>query len=470
MKKFLLTLALAASFGFANAAEVTFDFTTNKYGLTAVDSNTKDDKNTTDVNEEYPNVGTTITNDGVSITLDKLDGSGCRLWVARGNYTFRVNNKSAITIASASGNITKIAIDGGSNLTYLSTTVGTLGTNTSTAFSWTGSETSVQLKNTGASGKTGTVQIKKLIVTIDDGGAPDTRKEPGLSFPQAKYTATLGEAFENPVLTKTTTADVEYSSDAEAVATVDENTGAITLVGEGTARITATAAANDEYKAGSASYLLTVSKAAPSAALFYSALGEEFEFENPEGIAVWKHDSQYGLKGSAFINKKVNAAVAVAASPVIDLTNCVDATLAFEAAYNQYMLNNVLIDMANFDPEYATVVVREEGATEWTKLADVTLPESFSWTFIENAPVSLKAYAGKKIQFGFRYMSTAEVAGTWEVKEFTVTGITSGIDAIEADTNAPVEYYNLQGVRVANPESGLYIRRQGNKVAKILVK
>ena len=38
------------------------------------------------------------------------------------------------------------------------------------------------------------------------------------------------------------------------------------------------------------------------------------------------------------------------------------------------------------------------------------------------------------------------------------------------DENAPVEYYNLQGVRVANPENGLYIRRQGNKATKVLVK
>lgn len=45
-----------------------------------------------------------------------------------------------------------------------------------------------------------------------------------------------------------------------------------------------------------------------------------------------------------------------------------------------------------------------------------------------------------------------------------------GISDITVDENAPVEYYNLQGVRVANPENGLYIRRQGNKAVKVLVK
>ncbi len=46
----------------------------------------------------------------------------------------------------------------------------------------------------------------------------------------------------------------------------------------------------------------------------------------------------------------------------------------------------------------------------------------------------------------------------------------TGIEDITVDENAPVEYYNLQGVRVENPANGLYIRRQGNKATKVLVK
>ena len=43
----------------------------------------------------------------------------------------------------------------------------------------------------------------------------------------------------------------------------------------------------------------------------------------------------------------------------------------------------------------------------------------------------------------------------------------SGIDDITVnEENAPVEYYNLQGVRVENPENGIFIRRQGNSVTK----
>lgn len=45
----------------------------------------------------------------------------------------------------------------------------------------------------------------------------------------------------------------------------------------------------------------------------------------------------------------------------------------------------------------------------------------------------------------------------------------SGVESIEQDdNNAPVVYYNLQGVRVENPQHGLYIIVQGNKVTKVI--
>ncbi len=53
--------------------------------------------------------------------------------------------------------------------------------------------------------------------------------------------------------------------------------------------------------------------------------------------------------------------------------------------------------------------------------------------------------------------------------EFTSTGGSAAIDDILSEDNAPVEYFNLQGIRVANPENGLYIRRQGKNVSKVIL-
>lgn len=47
----------------------------------------------------------------------------------------------------------------------------------------------------------------------------------------------------------------------------------------------------------------------------------------------------------------------------------------------------------------------------------------------------------------------------------TLTGV-EGISA-EADADAPVEFYDLQGRMVANPQGGIFIRRQGMKVTKV---
>jgi hypothetical protein len=46
----------------------------------------------------------------------------------------------------------------------------------------------------------------------------------------------------------------------------------------------------------------------------------------------------------------------------------------------------------------------------------------------------------------------------------------TSVSNIAVDEDAPVEYFNLQGVRVANPSNGIYIQRQGSKAKKVLVK
>ncbi len=62
-----------------------------------------------------------------------------------------------------------------------------------------------------------------------------------------------------------------------------------------------------------------------------------------------------------------------------------------------------------------------------------------------------------------------------ELKHYLVFDlpVNAGIDGVVADDdvdNAPVEYFNLQGVRVENPAAGLYIKRQGSKVEKVAIR
>ena len=52
-----------------------------------------------------------------------------------------------------------------------------------------------------------------------------------------------------------------------------------------------------------------------------------------------------------------------------------------------------------------------------------------------------------------------------EVDDFDAAGVED-----IADENAPVEYFNLNGVKVANPTEGIFIRRQGGKAEKVIMK
>ena len=42
------------------------------------------------------------------------------------------------------------------------------------------------------------------------------------------------------------------------------------------------------------------------------------------------------------------------------------------------------------------------------------------------------------------------------------------IEGITVDSDAEAVYYNLQGIRVANPGNGIYIRVQGGKTTKVI--
>ena len=78
--------------------------------------------------------------------------------------------------------------------------------------------------------------------------------------------------------------------------------------------------------------------------------------------------------------------------------------------------------------------------------------------------VVLNMPLSKVAEWGVQSIDGAKAASAFAV------GALSGIETIGADNAAEVEYFNLQGVKVANPGSGLYIRRQGSKVEKVYVR
>ena len=86
--------------------------------------------------------------------------------------------------------------------------------------------------------------------------AADARSEAGISFAEATVTKEIVANYTGQVLTNPNSLAVTWTSSDEAVATVEN--GVVTMLAVGETTITATFAGNEDYKAGSASYVLTV--------------------------------------------------------------------------------------------------------------------------------------------------------------------------------------------------------------------
>lgn len=149
---------------------------------------------------------------------------------------------------------------------------------------------------------------------------------------------------------------------------------------------------------------------------FSSGIGE-FTIDNvtlPSAMdAIWKYDSKYGMVASGYANYENYDSDSWLISPEIDLSGRTSASLSFEQALNFFS------DIATAKTQ-ATVNIRETGSSEWTTLTVPSFPDALGWTFIPTGSIDISAFAGKKVQIGFHYLSTAAKAGTWELKNVTV--------------------------------------------------
>ena len=136
----------------------------------------------------------------------------------------------------------------------------------------------------------------------------------------------------------------------------------------------------------------------------------------PEGATyVWAFASGYGMKASAYVNKTNYASESWLVSPKFDCTNATALTLSFSEAANKF-------NSAENVSAYTSVKVKEVGTDTWTDLTLSARASGTAWTFTDGITADLSAYVGKKMQIAFVYTSTAELAGTWEVKNFELKG------------------------------------------------
>ena len=179
---------------------------------------------------------------------------------------------SGLTVSYSSSNMDVATVDANSGVVTL-VSVGT--TEITASFAGNSNYNEASAKYTLSVGKADAVAVE-------------------LSFASATVSAVYGDEVVAPELNNPQQLPVTWSSNNERVATVDANSGAIIIIGTGSAVISATFAGNDDYLAKTASFTLTVSKGRAWVAfekgIVTATLGEDFEppvlMTNPEGLAV----------------------------------------------------------------------------------------------------------------------------------------------------------------------------------------
>lgn len=133
----------------------------------------------------------------------------------------------------------------------------------------------------------------------------------------------------------------------------------------------------------------------------------------PEGgTYVWKHDTYKDdnyMKASAYIGG-AKASESWLVSPAIDLSQATTATLTFDHTHKF-----IGTPVENF----ISLWVTETSAENWQQLSIDKYGTNNDYTFVTSS-VDLSAYAGKTIKFAFKYVSTTDAAGTWEIKNVKV--------------------------------------------------
>lgn len=133
---------------------------------------------------------------------------------------------------------------------------------------------------------------------------------------------------------------------------------------------------------------------------------------NPDNLeAIWTASNQYGMVATGFTkNPNTNHETeAWLVSPAIDLSEAETVTFSISQALNFAT------------PDFVSILATADNGENWTALELSEWPVGSNWTFVD-ATADMSAFAGQSnVIIAFRYTSTADKAGTWEIKSVAVS-------------------------------------------------
>ena len=232
---------------------------------------------------------------------------------------------------------------------------------------------------------------------------------------------------------------------------------------------------------------------------FAQSLGNFTQY-SVSGLQYWYWKVNYGACVSGYANALNNPNEDWLISPVYDLSSKSTATLAFSHAINYCLpeadrLNNHTLWVST------NCIDGIPANASWTQLSIPTMPTGSNWTFVNSGSIQLPAQLlQNNVRFAFKYLSSATIASTWEIKDlsFNAACVSTDVknDFVKPQTSvyvsdnqiiiknnqfAAVHVYDISGrvlfsipsvgnIEIPIYQPGVYMVRVGNEVNKVMLK
>ncbi len=432
MKKFLLSIAALA----LSATPLLADEATLTYA---------------DMELAASSVVKELTSGDVTVKFATAAGTKDPTYYSTGRIYVYKNNEVTISVPEGYTlkSITNTASGGTYSFTYTSCTTGK--NMTSSAYTadqvWAPTE-DITTSVTFVMSKT--VYMTKTVVEYEAVSA--SRKPAALAYPEASYTTLFGDAFTAPVLSKATDAPATYTSSNPFVATVNAETGAVTINATGTTVITAACEETEEYYAGSAEYTLVVKASDVATAGSHTIICSQANREGFGGA-----NATLSADGVLFtIAKKATGNAPTFNETDGDVRIYGGSTVAVKAA-GDYIMTHIVFNLSDLGVQRLPVITCDEG-----EIVQSSSDNKVQWYGCSNT-VTLKI--GDNSDLG-----TTEATGVLAFKSVDVEyDVYTGVNAIKAN-DAEAVYYDLNGRQVKNPVNGIYVKVANGKASKVVIK
>lgn len=169
------------------------------------------------------------------------------------------------------------------------------------------------------------------------------------------------------------------------------------------------------------------------------------------GEQKWQHDRTYAIMtGYVSETKTYFPNEDWLISPEIDLANEKVANLSFEyvTRYFDDLASACTVwissDYTDGNPNDAT----------WAQLPINPFLDMGNWTFQSSGEISLTPYVGKAVHIAFKYLSTDNKAGTWEIKNIKVTNQEARVIVKDYGAGTEKDPFNVSGALQNQRSSG----------------